>query len=97
MNVLPRTAQHCIPPDRLDPRRTRRCPDFNSETPLYQQAGALVDALLAWKPTSATIPGRLEELCEAFAFGRPAPCRHLVIGTLDSASHARRSVAPQIF
>ena len=24
--------------------------DFNSELPLYQQAGALVDALLDWKP-----------------------------------------------
>ena len=36
--------------------------DFNSELPLYQQAGALVDALLKWKPTSASLPGRLEEL-----------------------------------
>ena len=36
--------------------------DFNSELPLYQQAGALVDALLQWEPTSPTLPGRLEEL-----------------------------------
>ena len=36
--------------------------DFNSEVPLYQQAGALVDALLAWRPETRTIPGRLEEL-----------------------------------
>jgi len=36
--------------------------DFNSELPLYQQAGALVDALLAWRPATATMPGRLEEL-----------------------------------
>ena len=36
--------------------------DFNSEVPLYQQSGALVDALLAWKPASPTLPGRLEEL-----------------------------------
>ena len=36
--------------------------DFNSELPLYQQAGALVDALLAWKPAASTMPGRVEEL-----------------------------------
>ena len=36
--------------------------DFNSELPLYQQAGALIDAPLAWCPTSETLPGRLEEL-----------------------------------
>ena len=36
--------------------------DFNSETPLYQQAGALVEALRAWRPSSASLPGRLEEL-----------------------------------
>jgi len=36
--------------------------DFNSEVPLYQQAGALVDALLAWRPQSDSVPGRLEEL-----------------------------------
>lgn len=36
--------------------------DFNSETPLYQQAGALVDALLAWTPSGRTLPGRIEEL-----------------------------------
>ena len=36
--------------------------DFNSELPLYQQAGALVDVLLAWRPTASTMPGRLEEL-----------------------------------
>ena len=36
--------------------------DFNSELPLYQQAGALVDALLAWRPASGTLPGRIEEL-----------------------------------
>ena len=36
--------------------------DFNSELPLYQQAGALVDALLAWSPESGSVPGRLEEL-----------------------------------
>ena len=36
--------------------------DFNSELPLYQQSGALVDALLAWRPEARTVPGRLEEL-----------------------------------
>ena len=36
--------------------------DFNSEQPLYQQSGALVRALLEWKPAAATLPGRLEEL-----------------------------------
>jgi len=36
--------------------------DFNSELPLYQQAGALVQSLEAWKPTSDNLPGRLEEL-----------------------------------
>ena len=36
--------------------------DFNSEVPLYQQSGALVDDLLAWRPTSPSLPGRLEEL-----------------------------------
>jgi hypothetical protein len=36
--------------------------DFNSEIPLYQQAGALVQALLDWKPKAATMPGRIEEL-----------------------------------
>ena len=30
--------------------------------PLYQQAGALVDALLSWQPKTSSIPGRLEEL-----------------------------------
>jgi hypothetical protein len=36
--------------------------DFNSELPLYQQAGALVDALLTWSPSSPSLPGRIEEL-----------------------------------
>ena len=36
--------------------------DFNSELPLYQQAGALVDALRAWQPRTRTVPGRVEEL-----------------------------------
>ena len=36
--------------------------DFNSELALYQQSGALVDALLAWRPTSPSLAGRLEEL-----------------------------------
>ena len=36
--------------------------DFNSELPLYQQAGELVKALLAWQPTANSLPGRLEEL-----------------------------------
>jgi len=36
--------------------------DFNSEIPLYQQAGALVSALLEWQPRARSIPGRLEEL-----------------------------------
>lgn len=36
--------------------------DFNSEVPLYQQSGALVDELLAWRPAAPSLPGRLEEL-----------------------------------
>jgi len=36
--------------------------DFNSELPLYQQSGALIDALLHWRPKAPTLPGRLEEL-----------------------------------
>ena len=36
--------------------------NFNSEVPLYQQAGELVKALLRWEPTSSTLPGRIEEL-----------------------------------
>ncbi|EOD23456.1 hypothetical protein EMIHUDRAFT_199815 [Emiliania huxleyi CCMP1516] len=36
--------------------------DFNSEVPLYQQAGALVGALLRWQPAARTLPGRFEEL-----------------------------------
>ena len=36
--------------------------DFNSEEPLYSQAGALVDELLSWKPTTSTLAGRIEEL-----------------------------------
>jgi len=36
--------------------------DFDAEIPLYQQAGALAEALAAWKPTSTSLPGRLEEL-----------------------------------
>lgn len=36
--------------------------DFNSELPLYQQAGALIEVLLHWQPAGATLPARLEEL-----------------------------------
>ena len=36
--------------------------DFNSEIPLFQQTGALVDALMAWSPRTLTLPGRFEEL-----------------------------------
>mmetsp|Transcript_51326 Transcript_51326/g.133346 ORF Transcript_51326/g.133346 Transcript_51326/m.133346 type:complete len:521 (-) Transcript_51326:501-2063(-) len=36
--------------------------DFNSELPLYQQAGALVKVLKEWKPAAPSLPGRLEEL-----------------------------------
>jgi len=36
--------------------------DFNSELPLYQQSGSLVELLLKWRPTSTSIAGRLEEL-----------------------------------
>ena len=36
--------------------------DFNSEAPLYSQAGALVEELRKWKPTARTIAGRIEEL-----------------------------------
>ena len=32
------------------------------QVPLYQQSGALVDELLAWRPAAPTLPGRLEEL-----------------------------------
>ena len=36
--------------------------DFNSELPLYQQAGALIQFLLHWKPVTDSLPGRVEEL-----------------------------------
>ena len=32
-----------------------------SELPLYQQSGALIDALLHWRPKAPTLPGRLEK------------------------------------
>jgi nucleoside-diphosphate-sugar epimerase len=36
--------------------------DLLAEFPLYRQAGALVDALIAWQPRSSTLPGQFEEL-----------------------------------
>ena len=36
--------------------------DFNSEIPLYEQAGELVRFITAWQPRAATLAGRIEEL-----------------------------------
>ena len=36
--------------------------DFNSELPLYQQAGELVRVLREWRPMTPSLPGRIEEL-----------------------------------
>ncbi len=36
--------------------------DFESEIPLYKQSGALVSFLVSWKPQTATLASRIEEL-----------------------------------
>ena len=36
--------------------------DFDSEEHLYKRSDKLLEQLAAWKPVTATFPGRLEEL-----------------------------------
>ena len=69
--------------------------DFNSETPLYQQAGALVDALLAWRPVGPTLPARLEELYVLMYEMRIVGLQDVKLAQVDLRPHRRRLRVPR--